>query len=330
MNPVAEKIPHRWYFLNFFAIIAWGVLCLVWLGKHTDFLPLVGNLLGLGGIFAWIAFFMGVVKDERKDQLRDILDKYLSRRATFFWIFFAYIFLFTWANLHGSLRLETRNSGQTHHLRLEPDPGRAREVSLSAGTVRRALFFAGKGHKFVDVKVPGLPRGRFNVDSFKSTKIIIPHHLYRPVILLRPDDQLTRHAFDNALTISIEFKRGGASDWETLVENIPYLGTSLWLGCDDDVAVPRSVARDWKFMLHAKADKRDLVLARWEQVQAPKPEFKPRNNDVYRASIRNEQTQKIISEPGEHVFHLDSSRTKRVFADYTFCIYLKEKQQPDP
>ena len=68
--------------MNFFWVIAIGVGWLCWIGSYTDYLKPVVSLLGLGGIFAWVAFFFDIIREERKDQLRMKFEKLLELKWT--------------------------------------------------------------------------------------------------------------------------------------------------------------------------------------------------------------------------------------------------------
>ena len=56
--------------INIALLLTSGVLVSAWLLYYTDWFPIVGGLLGLAGLFAWVGVLMGLVSDARKKQLR--------------------------------------------------------------------------------------------------------------------------------------------------------------------------------------------------------------------------------------------------------------------
>ncbi len=53
------------YLLNLLLLVATGILLSAWTLYYTDLFPLVGGLLGLGGLFAWITFHSHLITEER-------------------------------------------------------------------------------------------------------------------------------------------------------------------------------------------------------------------------------------------------------------------------
>ena len=63
------------FYLNLLILILTGTLMMGWVLYFTDLFPVIGGLLGLGGLFAWIAFLGNVVSDDRKEELQTFFDE---------------------------------------------------------------------------------------------------------------------------------------------------------------------------------------------------------------------------------------------------------------
>ena len=59
-----------WFLLNLILLLGLGVSALYWIGYHTELIGVVGGLLGLGGVFAWVAFLLNIVREDRKKELQ--------------------------------------------------------------------------------------------------------------------------------------------------------------------------------------------------------------------------------------------------------------------
>src|SRR4051794_1742544 len=65
----------RYFVRNIVCLTVTGVAISLWLVQYTDFFPMVGGLLGLTGIFAWVAFLSNLVSDERKKELQAEIER---------------------------------------------------------------------------------------------------------------------------------------------------------------------------------------------------------------------------------------------------------------
>ncbi|MBT4427195.1 MAG: hypothetical protein HOI02_10345 [Rhodospirillaceae bacterium] len=96
------------YFVNLFASVVLGVTVSAWVLFFTDLFPVVGGLLGLGGLFAWIAFLSHIVSDERKKQLQQGFDQQVLSRLWYTLVIFA-LGIGLWlgiAETRGTMKLE--------------------------------------------------------------------------------------------------------------------------------------------------------------------------------------------------------------------------------
>ncbi len=65
---------------NLIGLIAAGISVSWWILYFTDFFPVVGGLLGLGGLFTWIAFVSNILTDERKAEMQQSFDRFVLQR----------------------------------------------------------------------------------------------------------------------------------------------------------------------------------------------------------------------------------------------------------
>ncbi|HUF29109.1 MAG TPA: hypothetical protein VMM77_00495 [Gemmatimonadaceae bacterium] len=65
----AEANVHLGLFtLNLLLLLGLGLLVSWWILYYTSYFPVFGGLLGLGGLFAWIAFVSGLIHGDRKER----------------------------------------------------------------------------------------------------------------------------------------------------------------------------------------------------------------------------------------------------------------------
>ena len=67
---------------NFIWVGILGVLILFGIGRYTDYLETVIGLLGLGGIFAWVAFLFNVISESRKNTMQRAFENFLNHPWT--------------------------------------------------------------------------------------------------------------------------------------------------------------------------------------------------------------------------------------------------------
>ena len=60
----------RVFVRNLVCLTLTGVAISLWLVEYTDFFPMLGGLLGLTGIFAWVAFLSNLISADRKKSCR--------------------------------------------------------------------------------------------------------------------------------------------------------------------------------------------------------------------------------------------------------------------
>jgi membrane protease YdiL (CAAX protease family) len=87
-----------------------GVLFCWWIGLFTDLLPAIGGLLGLGGVFAWLAFVSRVLTEERTKSIQQSFEKFVLGHPTTRWVLVGIAALLFLVSLFvGTLQIHTVN-----------------------------------------------------------------------------------------------------------------------------------------------------------------------------------------------------------------------------
>ena len=73
MNDISPQLPSlKIVAFNLFTLLAIGVVTSGWILYYTDYFPVVGGLLGLGGLFAWVAFLSNIIDENRKKTVSNL------------------------------------------------------------------------------------------------------------------------------------------------------------------------------------------------------------------------------------------------------------------
>jgi len=317
---LSKKPP---WFLNFFGFIFWGVFCLTWFAHHTDWLPIIGNLLGMGGIFAWIGFLFGMITDARKKQLQEGLDDLLNGWSSFKVLVALALATSLLASFYGSIQFESKEVANTHYLELADE-----EVRLKAGEEVRALVRTGWHTRALSLKVPGLPKGSFRVKPFRRTEIKVPEDLYRPLVLIWPDHLTTQYAINFKSKLEVILEREGQKSTVFQIDN--YQGNPLWLGCGDDVPVPRDMLdlRKLKLSLKPNIQTADMenTLIRWSRAKSLVDDYRPQNNDRLKVVVHL-NTGGTFNKDEVHVIRVDNQRERTQLEEYVEVIEISKKVQ---
>jgi hypothetical protein len=185
---------------------------------YTDWFPLVGGLLGLGGLFAWAGFVAGLLSDERKRELQAVFEhRLLGRAGTPLGLLVLLAALLLWASLHGSVRLDSRGDDHGRLAWIQQDPFRSNPPLPANGyaaprSLQTFSIFTGWRPRPVYVKVAGLPVTLVTVSPFRRATLTIPDSLERrPIVLIRPAPRVSTNAerfrFDLAVTLNAKYCR---------------------------------------------------------------------------------------------------------------------------
>jgi len=304
------------FYLNFFGLIGAGVAALAWTAYFTDALPAVANLLGLGGVFAWIAFVAGFVEEERKKGLRDWLDAVLSGWRCFWTLAIAALALTTVSALYGGVKLESRELGANRWVAFFDGERKVAEVKLPAGGAVKKRFFTGLfGERSLRVETQGLPGRTVAVGSWRRVRLELPDDLLRRLVLVLPTHKVVRHALRYPSKLRIY--RNGA----LLKEFNDYHGQAVWIGSGADTPVPKNILDAWKIQMlvgGVEPTVLDGSVSQWQRPLAAAPLSEPTQGDVFRVALvgRDEGNDSEKNRPAEKALEPLRFATSRVLADY--------------
>ena len=259
---------------NLTVLIAMGVCTLYWVGYHTEFLGIIGGLLGLGGVFAWVAFIGKLITDNRKTLLQNAFDALLSRPRTTVYLLFLSALLAVAAGNFGSVQIDARKDTLDRFVTIfdrsatmEFNDGKDdvqheyRAEVTKAGSVRNYLLFTGLDERNYEIRIDGLPVLQQTVKGISRVKLQTPDSfLQKNIILIRPDSELTQ-TLKNAnheITMMISIGDGNLRR-KYKISN--YRGASVWIGCDESVAIPEPLKESWRLELLAQGVPQAVILS---------------------------------------------------------------------
>jgi hypothetical protein len=279
--------------LNLSLLIGWGILFSGWMLYFTDWFPVVGGLLSLGGLFTWIAFVGGLLTEERKNQFRRRFEeRFLTRRGTWKLLTLLLLVSLSTAALSGSVMLlsygddrdrlvDIRPSGSASNSQLPPAP--ESQLLLSPRTVLTHPLLTGLHVRAFRIKVAGLPAATVEVGPLHRLPLAVPSFFTgRPVILVRPIAQVSI----NASPFSLYVARNGR-----VLAFIPpgrYHGEAVWVGCDAAVSPPPRLIDRWRFELQ-RENRPEALLQRWTAPVALAPEESFQVHDCIVAALLGPQ-----------------------------------------
>jgi hypothetical protein len=263
-----------------------GFLISGWILFYTDWFPVVGGLLGLGGVFAWAAFLSGLLTESRKKELQNDFERLVLGSQTT-WKITAVIgarFVSIFSSF-GSIVLDT--SGD--------DPGRSLSISRTdaKGTATRdpeflaphgeqkVVIFSGWFGRPYTVNASGLPSVFTTVNPLRRTRL---RFWLRPVLLIRLSPTLAADAAQGLFALVVK----SGNRVIGFIDRDQYHGETVWVGCDSDVAIPSKVIGKWRIELNRMlrdfspltADREEETLSRWMAPLAVASRTPPQVRDV--------------------------------------------------
>jgi hypothetical protein len=240
------RTQFRRFVLNLVVIILTGVLISTWLVEYTDFFPTVGGLLGLGGVFAWIAFLSNLVSDDRKKEMQAALEKrvLLGRWAAVFALVVMLAFAI-FAYTRGTLVLVGANDGQKRAVEVFRTGKKLATIDVPAGESTRTSVFVQPPAELT-LKSPGLPPLAVTLEHLRRTTIHLPQSFTgQPILLASMPPDLALSA--SGASVEVLIKRKSTQQWARYggIKAGLYAGESIWIGCGNDVVVPQTVKTDW-------------------------------------------------------------------------------------
>jgi hypothetical protein len=253
---------------NLIGLIAAGISVSWWILYFTDFFPVFGGLLGLGGLFTWIAFVSNILTDERKAEMQQSFDRFVLQRLGL--LIFLGLALFGWwigfAPCRTTLLVDCLETTGGHFMEirefrteapLEPEP--VKRLTLSPrGTAKVLLATPWFGKKDYLVKISGFPARKITLSGYQRRQFFIPASmLQRPVVLIRPAAK-ELGVVDEGFSLEVRVKGNKGEIFR--IDNYP--GKAVWFGADEDVAVPERLLDQWR-QEFKMAKKNTEDIARW-------------------------------------------------------------------
>jgi hypothetical protein len=266
-------------------LILLGVSICAWFFFYTDLFPEVVGLLGLGGLFAWIAFLSNLLSKERKEELQNRFDEgVLCRHRTLAGMgLVAVVFLGT-VSFRGALVVSTvrDDKDRTIAIRSLGRDGQwtQEEVKEEHLAPRSKHIYSLPtplwGRRQFQVKVSGLPAQVVEVLAWNRNPKSVPGDFtfgQQPILLVHPAPGPNAHVFFEPPTRSgkLQLFQSG-----TLIAQLePYRGENVWVGGDADTAIPEWMTNRWKVALEA-LNIGPAHLARWEPTRSLAPALQVR------------------------------------------------------
>jgi hypothetical protein len=236
-------------FANLVFLVVLGVGISGWILIYTDWFPIVGGLLGLGGLFAWIAFVSGLLTKARKEQLQEQFDtSFLRSRRTLLVLIVIPLLFALWASRHGTIIVQSLGDDHDRTLTITRDASPEKTafqqlpLHLSPRSVRKILVATGWTGSTYRVKLSGLPAIRLEVPPLRQRLVASPaSFLAHPALLVRPTERVSTNM--ETMPMRLEITRGGKT-WSIPKEK--YRGETVWVGCDADVVIPDRLINRWR------------------------------------------------------------------------------------
>ncbi len=271
----------KWIAINLVALIAVGVALCAWVLHYTGAFPQVLGLLGLGGLFAWIAFLANLLHEDTKKALqRGFEENVLKSRKTLPAILvIGAVFFLGWAPWWGTLVVSTRrdDKDRTIKVRSRGEDGKWTKVRLEEQHLvprsesRWALRAPWFGSREYQVKVAGLPARIVPVQPWWRTPLSVPSDFdveRHPLVLVHLSEVLNATIHGSGSAAQLQVFRNGQ---EELGKIERYFGEAVWVGGDADIEIPSRILTLWRLAL-VKDSVPVEALARWEPCRSIGPE----------------------------------------------------------
>jgi len=259
VSPAADK--PRLFAWNLIAILATGVLLSFWMLYYTDYFPVFGGLLGLTGVFAWVAFISGILTEGRKSSLQDWFDRAILQSHATWAVCFIGLALFAVfvAARTGTLIVDTNGDEVAREVVVTPVDGNDSDAvtfRLSPQSEQQQLVATAWLQPLrYRVRASGLPDVFIDVHPLQRSEISFPDAaITAPVVLVRPDERLS------ISTLNGGYKLVVTRNQQPFGEIADFRGTTAWIGARGDVAVPQWLIDKWRREMPAA---NDSALARW-------------------------------------------------------------------
>ncbi|MDJ0837921.1 MAG: hypothetical protein QNK37_15510 [Acidobacteriota bacterium] len=265
-------IPEKPFLFNLLLLWLFGVLGSGWLLYYTSWFPVVGGLMGLGGLFSWFAFVSKLLDEDRTKELQELTDRVLFRSkvtsALLIVLFPGFVLM---AGFLGAIEVKSvgASADRTVHFQ-KAEPAKKGEVDLDAGSrlapggvFRRLVWTNWWSPTRQVVRVAGLPRKQVTVKPFSRTTLNIPTSFLRETILLRASPALVNSLRNDPHKLVVS-----GAGWKYDMKD--YRGETVWIGPGPGVDLPESAAKTWPAQLNLPSQR--YVLRQWLDVKSLTPE----------------------------------------------------------
>ena len=151
---------------------------------------------------------------------------------------------------------------------------------------------------------PALPAQWVEVQALRRTFLEIPSSfLSRPVLLVRPSAALSATAQRTPEPFVLVLSHQG----KEIARDPQYKGQTVWVGCDEDVALPESILDRWRLEL-AVAQSPDIVMIRWKNPRAVAPHLILKPGEEVGVQLLRSSDQGEITSSRAQVMALAGSR----------------------
>ena len=245
---------------NLLAILAVGVAFCGWILYYTEWFPAIGGILALGGVLSWLAFVSKILQDDRTKAIQTWADRaILCSRITLGVLVLVTAFGLLAASFLGTVQVESIRESTDRFLRLHPagSPGGEDERLRPGEAVRRPVWTSFWNPAVWRVKVSGYPDELVTVKPWRRQTLSVPSSFERPVVLLRPTVDLFDAVHNSPRRLAIRVaspaspgspspRRSRDLTAEADGQPLEFDGVPIWVGCDEDVAIPLRLEAAWR------------------------------------------------------------------------------------
>jgi hypothetical protein len=242
-------------------MVIMGVLTLFWIGRFTDYLETVIGLLGLGGIFAWVAFLFNVISEPRKEELQKYFEDFVKSKRTCLVLAIWTAVLILGSSNTGCITADSGLDTLNRYIEIRhPDSKKAsRSGNLSPDTERKFPVFTGFRGKKYRIDVEGLPVVEELVRPFSRKRLKVPGDLRRSsVVLVRPGGKLSEQSSHEGANFQLMVSLND----ETF--EVPFFGHTVWIGSGNKrLDIPALLKEKWRIEIAMDKVADESTLIRW-------------------------------------------------------------------
>ena len=247
-----ENPPDGLVVLNLAGIIALGVGACAWVLYYTEWFPVIGGLLTLGGAFSWLAFVSKILHEDRVKSLQEKAEAYvLGQPLTLVGLIVLLVAGFVTTSFLGTVQVDSIPGSGPKVVQIGE-----RQLKLSeGGRVRSVHWVSWRNPSDINVKVTGLPDKNVTVGPWCRKRLSSPRDFVRPIMVLRPQIGWGELIRSNSVHLVVRTSDGGYG------EIAEYTGQAVWVNCDDNVEMPFRLTERWR--MEAEMLERPMRLFDW-------------------------------------------------------------------